>query len=172
MEPIIIQVSVQDLVVFSFPASVLVLILAWLLKNWIGARIDKSIQYEYDTRLEEYKFSQLQRQKAEVVARLFAKWKKYHGNEGKYLEPRDLINYYEELNQMSLELSIWLPDTNILNDIMKILETGNNLDKARTVREVVGEIRKIILDNKRDEFDPKNIILWDNKIKEVIDRKN
>ena len=85
-------------------------VVQWLVTKWVSARLEKSIQHEYDRKLEEYRFQQLQRQKAETVARLFARWIKYRGNESIYLNKNELINFYEELNQMSIEISLWIKD--------------------------------------------------------------
>ncbi len=167
-----IQISIDDLIKFSVPLVFLVTIVGWLFKEWIGSRIDKSIQHEYDFKLEKYRFQQLQRQKAEVVAKFFARWKKYHGNEEKYLERNELIDYYEELNQMSIELSLWIPDKDILTNIMKRLGQGNKKGDAKDIRELIGDIRKMILDDKGDSFNPQDIIFWDNLVEKIINQNN
>lgn len=128
-----------------------------LFAKWIEARLAKSIQHEYNKRLEDYKFSQMQRQKAEIVARLFAKWIKYRGSEETLLDKGDLINYYEELNQMSLELSLWIPDVALLDDIMGRFVGQEN---AKDIRNLIGQIRKLILNNTNDSFNSQNIALW------------
>ncbi len=143
-------------------------LIQWLLAIWIKARLEKSIQHEYDKKLEDYRFSQLQRQKAEVIAKLFARWIKYFGKEQDFLDKNELIDYYEELNQMSLELSLWIPDEKILNDIMARLFQGSEPGNAKTIRTLVGQIRKMILNNKNDSFDSEKIILWENRIKDII----
>ena len=141
---------------FSIPVVAFLIFIGWLLKEWIGVRIDKSIQHEYDKKLEEYKFSQLQREKAELVAKLFAHWIKYRGEEEQFLNKEQLINYYEELNQMSLEVSLWMKDTEILNKIMDRLEMKEN---AETVHKIAGEVRTLIL-GQSGGFDSNKIILW------------
>ncbi|MFA6338979.1 MAG: hypothetical protein WCW87_02900 [Candidatus Paceibacterota bacterium] len=130
----------------------------WLLTKWVSARLEKSIQHEYDRKLEEYKFQQLQRQKAETIARLFARWIKYRGNESTYLNKSELINFYEELNQMSIEISLWIKDKKLLTDIMARLQMKAD---AKDIRTLSGEIRKLILDID-DKFDPLEIVLWPN----------
>ncbi len=49
--------------------TVLVVLLAWLGKSWIGTRIEKSVGHEYDKKLEDHK-AQLQQQNAEAVQKM------------------------------------------------------------------------------------------------------
>ncbi|MFA5054426.1 MAG: hypothetical protein WC565_10225 [Parcubacteria group bacterium] len=142
--------------------SLLVLLfglLQWALATWISIRLEQSIQHEYNKKIEDYRFRQLQRQKAEIIARLFSKWIKYRGNEDKYLDKKELVNFYEELNQMSLEISIWIEDVELLRDVMARLQLK---DGAKNVRDLAGQIRKLILKNPEDQFDPQDIVLWPN----------
>lgn len=136
---------------------VLLSLIQWLLAIWIKSRLEKSIQHEYDKKLENYKFTQLQRQKAEAVARLFSKWIKYRGKESDYLEKNELLNFYEELNQTSLEISLWIKDEELLLDIMTRLQ---NKESAKDIRTIIGQIRKLILETKESKFDPQEITLW------------
>jgi len=162
----ILQLTTNQVIGGTLSLALLLSLVQWLLANWIKARLEKSIQYEYDRKLEDYKFSRLQRQKAEIIARLFARWIKYLGKEEGFLNKEALIDYYEELNQMSLELSLWIPDKEILDDIMARLRLA---ESAKDVRTLMGQIRKLILDDKRDAFDPQNIVLWPNeKMKDKI----
>lgn len=153
-----IQISKQILAILGISLFALLSFAIWLLKKWVGARIDKSIQHEYDKKLEEYRFSQLQRQKAETIARLFSRWIKYQGNESTYLNKGELIDFYEELNQMSIEISLWIRDKKILSDIMARLQLKVD---AKDIRTLSGEIRKLIL-GIDDGFDPLEIVLWPN----------
>jgi hypothetical protein len=57
---------------------------------------------------------------------------------------------------MSLELSLWVEDVELLNDIMTRLQ---NADNAKSIRTLIGQVRKLILE-KNDVFDPQNIVLW------------
>jgi hypothetical protein len=131
-----------------------------LLALWIKVRLEKSIQHEYDKQLEEYRFSQLQRQKAEIVARFFAKWSKYRGKEESMLDKNALIDYYEELCQMSFELSLWVEDEQLLNDIMSCFKLEKN---SKDIRSLAGKVRKLILKKPADTFDSQNIVLWPNQ---------
>jgi len=153
----VIQITISQLL-----ASTTILIsffggIQWLTANWIKTRLEKSIQHEYDKKLEDYRFSQIQRQKAETIATFFAKWIKYRGKEKNFLDDKELINYYEELNKMSLEISLWIKDEKVLSEIMSVTQlksgTGN-------IRKITAEVRKLILDKKYDNFDFKEITLW------------
>ena len=161
----IIQFSVGQLSLGIVSLVLLISFVQWLLAIWIKGRLEKSIQHEYDKKLEDYKFSQLQRQKAEIIARLFARWIKYIRREKDFLDKKGLIDYYEELNQMSLELSLWIPDENILNDIMDCLMRD---EKAKDIRTLIVEIRKLMLNNRKDSFNPQKLVLWDNQVSELL----
>ncbi len=151
-----IQVSIYDLALLSLPLTFLFGIAAWLFKEWVKIRIDKSIQHEYDKKLEEYRFSQLQRQKAELVARFFARWIKYRGKEKEFLNPDQLVDYYEDLNQMSFEITLWIKDVALLNNIMKRLQ---GVDQSESIHQLIGQVRKLILDTD-DGFDYNQITIW------------
>ena len=153
MKNIIIQFN-------SFQFSIIticVLLLQFFLSIWIKNRLEKSIQYEYDKKLEEYKFLQTQRQKADVVARFFAKWIKFRGQEQELLERKDLLDYYEDLNRMSFEVSLWVSDNKILEDVMKRFQNNEN---AKDVRNIIGQFRQLILNTKNDSFNVQNITIW------------
>ena len=152
-----IVVSNNQIILSTIVLIVLVPLVQWMLAIWIRARLEKSIQHEYDKKIEDYKFSQTKRQKAEIIAKLFARWIKYSGKEQNFLDKKGLLDYYEELNQMSLELSLWIQDKRILNDIMA---TFNQVKESKDVRSLTGQIRKIILEDNEDSFNPQNIILW------------
>ena len=113
--------------------------------------------FYFAQKTENYRFLQLQKQKAEAVARLFAKWTKYKGKENELLNQNELLDYFEELNQMSFELSLWIQDEELLTDIMLRLQ---NDSAAKDVRTLVGETRKLILEKPNDKFDHQQITLW------------
>lgn len=136
--------------------AALLMFAVWLLKQWIGARIDKSIQHEYDKKLEDYKNSRIRREKAELVAKLFSQWIRYRGREKTILNKEDLMDYYETLNRMSLELALWIDDVEVLNDVMKRL---TNRDNPKSIYEIIGQVRHLIQEGE-DDFDPHNIVLW------------
>lgn len=154
---IIIQISLKQIIISATIIALCMTLLQWLLALWIKNRLEKSIQHEYDKKLEDYRFSQLQRQKAEILAQFFAKWVKFRAKEKELLDEKQLIEYYEELNRMSLEISLWISDVDVLNDIMSLCERK---DGATDLRSLVGKVRKIMLNKKDDNFEAKNIVLW------------
>lgn len=115
------------------------------------------ISYYFAQKTENYKFVQLQKQKAEAIAKLFALWIKYKGKEVDILDDKELKDYFEDLNRMSLELTLWIKDDQLLNDIMLRLQ---NHESAKDIRNIVGDVRKMILENKKDKFDSQQITLW------------
>lgn len=132
-------------------------ILQFLLANWIKSRIQYSIKHEYDKKIEEYKFSQLQRQKAESVANLFAHWIKYRGKETELLSKKEQFEYYEALNRMSIEIALWIKDETLLSDLMARLQ---NKQDAKSIHDLVGDVRKLILSDTGDSFNSDEIVIW------------
>ena len=157
MGSLIYQVTTGQLSIALFCLFVFILVIQFVFSNWIKNKIEKSIQHEYDRKLEDYKFLQLQKQKAEIVAKFFSKWIKFRGKETEILSKKELIDYYEELNLMSIEMVLWIKDENLLKDIMLRLQ---NHEKAKDSRLLIKEFRKLILDIKKEDFDYKNITLW------------
>ena len=137
-------------------------VVQFLLAVWIRSRIENSIKHEYDKNLEDYKNSELQKQKATMIAQLFAKWIKYGDNSSSNLDKEQLIDHYEELNKMSMEISLWIKDEQLLEEIMKAFSWGKG---ARDIRALIGEVRRLVLYNEKDSFDPQKIVLWTIKDK-------
>src|SRR5258706_15215200 len=133
----IIQINFNDLLLGSSIGVLLLGCIQFLLANWIRTRLEQSIRHEYDKKLEDYRFSQVQRQKADMIATFFAKWIKYRGKERDFLDDKELINYYEELNKMSLEISLWINDGEILTDIMSRTQLK---DGAGDVWSITGKV--------------------------------
>lgn len=154
-----IQISIVQLLSGSLLLAILLGVIQFLLANWIRTRLEQSIQHEYAKKLEAYKFSQVERQKAEMIATFFAKWIKYRGKEREFLTDKELIDYYEELNKLSFELTLWIKDEEVLNEIMNRTQLK---DGVGDIFSIITRIRKLILDIKNDKFDYKNITNWPN----------
>lgn len=88
---------------------------------------------------------------------MFSKWIKYRGKEKEVLDDNELIEYYEELNRMSFEMSLWIKDHELLTGIMHRLQ---NHSSAKDTRNIIGDIRKLILEDVGDNFDSSEITLW------------
>lgn len=153
------QITIGQILFGSSVITIVLGIIQFLLANWIKIRLEQSIQHEYDKKLEDYKFSQLERQKAEMIATFFAKWIKYRGKERDFLNDKELIDYYEELNRMSLEITLWIKDEEVLNEIMSRTQLK---DGVGDIFSITTKIRKLILNLKNDKFDYKNITNWPN----------
>jgi hypothetical protein len=128
----------------------------WLISHWIIERLKSSIEHEYNEKIEKLKFEYQKKEKAELIARLFARWIKYQGHEQDILDKQQLIDYYEDLNRMSLEISIWVPDDVLISCIMSRLQ---NSPGSKDVRAIIGDVRKYIQGDDKS-FKPEDIILW------------
>jgi hypothetical protein len=153
----VIPITIAQLLLGSSLIVLLLGIIQFLLANWIRTRLEQSIQHEYAKKLEDYKFSQVERQKAEMIATFFAKWIKYRGKEREFLNDKELIDYYEELNKMSLEITLWIKDEGVLNEIMSRTQLK---DGVGDIFSITTKIRKLILNLKNDKFDYNNITRW------------
>lgn len=116
-------------VVFS-STVVSVFVVNFLLKYWIKARLEQSIKHEYDKKLEELRFEIKKREQSSLIAELFSSWL--------IIKQDELRN--RQLNKLSFEMSLWLPD-DIAFEINKRLK---NLGGAKRAEELIVECRKII----------------------------
>jgi len=130
-------------------SSVLALALAFILKKWIGARIEKSIEHAYNVRLEGIREDIAVKNRAALVADLLSEW---------LSRPKDST----KLNRLTFEAYLWLP-RNIADDLSRRL--ANQAD-APDVRTLLGQVRKHLL-GQGDTFDPQKINIfpapWANK---------
>ena len=79
------------------------LLVVFLLRTWLEARIKLSIQHEYNQQLEIFKRQLDERRKIELVAALLAEWIAIPKEEPISKERRTLIN------RLSFESTLWLP---------------------------------------------------------------
>jgi len=86
-------------------SSVLALALAFILKKWIGARIEKSIEHAYNVRLEGIREDIAVKNRAALVADLLSEW---------LSRPKDST----KLNRLTFEAYLWLP-RNIADDLSR-----------------------------------------------------
>ena len=111
--------------------------------------------YYFMVRTEEYRFNIYQRKQAEKVAELFARWIKYQGKEEEILNREQLRDYYEELNRLSFELAMWIPGEKLVNKIMNRL---SNAEGASHIKEIIVEIRELILEKKSKELKANDLV--------------
>lgn len=103
-------------------------IIAFIIKNFIKAKIEQSIKHTYDKKLEEFKQEQLIRYKAEIVAELIAEWISKSADNKK-------------LHQLTFEAFLWLPD-DICHELSKRL---CNKGDALPYKEILIATRKHLL---------------------------
>jgi len=133
----------EYIVVNLLTSGGLLTLVYFIVREKIKAHIQFSIKLQYDKLLEDYKTSQIQRQKAALVAEWIA-----------FPEDR------KRLNQLTLEAFMWLPkDTSAKLSQMLTLVPG-----SPNVREIVEEVREIII-GKDEKIDPNSIILFPSKDK-------
>jgi hypothetical protein len=133
---------VEFIIANVLTTSIIIAAISFFLKEKLKAYIQSSTKINYDKVLEEFKYSQIQRQKAILVAELIAEWISH---------PEDR----KRLNQLTLEAFIWLPkDTaNRLSDLL------SHKPGSGSVRDVIAEVRAIIL-GKQESIDANDIILF------------
>ena len=132
-------------------------VIQFLLSKWISYRLEKSISHEYEKKLEDYRFSILQREQAAKIASLFSKWAKYSGKENEVLKKHELSDYYEEITRMSYELSLWITDEDL---VIKIMDRLMNKKDALKIEDVLIKIREHILGKKNQKITAENIVHW------------
>ena len=120
----------------------------WLVKWIFGPAIENSIKHIFNKKLEDYKYEQIKRQKAVLVAELLSEWISH---------PED----HKNLNKLSLEAFIWLPkETTVkLSELLSLNPKGEI-----NVRTITAEVRTIIMGSE-ETIDPDSIILFTNKNK-------
>jgi hypothetical protein len=127
--------------------TLLVSILAFLAKTWIGKRIESSIQHEYDKKLSKFENDLEVRLRAELVADLMAEWIKGE----KELD-------YNRLNQLSFQAFLWLPAP-LARDLSNTLAHKTGADDLRSI---IQKIRKHLLGEK-DDLEARYVIVFKNK---------
>lgn len=115
-------------------SSCLVLFVLWLCREWFITRLTQSIEHEYATKLEEYKYQIEVKRKAELVARLLAEWL------------RDSSDRFE-LNKMAFESYLWLPD-DIARDLADLL--AHDRDDEVSTKKVLIKVRRYLNDGNKD----------------------
>lgn len=116
----------------TFVAACIVII-QFLLSNWIKSRLENSIKAEYDKLIEEYKFELRAKERAEKVAQYLSLYFKNSQN-------------FQELNQLSWELALWLPDYVYKNLTKALKNIGPEMDITKpTILDILIDTRKVLL---------------------------
>lgn len=93
---------------------------------WIKLLVAEIVKLKYAKKLEEYKYEVEKRKKVEMVARLLAHW-------------LSLPEQQEELNRLTFECFLWLPD-DIAQDLSSLL--AHERENEVSVRSVLNKIRR------------------------------
>jgi len=139
--------------------TILSTILTCISTLWIKYRLENSIKHEYDKKLEEYKNDNEKRNKAEQISELLSEWLSFPDSQ-------------KELNKLSINLFLWLPD-NLAKDLSNLL--SHNLNESLDIRDFILNIRKYL--NKNTNIDKNLIILFTkenfkNKIRQELIKMN
>lgn len=129
---------------FSVILSLLLGSIQWCISIWIKSRLEKSIEHEYNKKLEEFKFSISVRAQAAEAAKLFAKYIKYNAREDEVLNEDKRRDHFEELNKLNWELAIWIPKEEIVKKINEVFLRKPGAD----IKQIIIEIREVILGEK------------------------
>src|SRR5436190_11196137 len=122
-------------------AVLLVAALQFLIGLWIKARLEGSIKHEYDKQLKNYESQIRVREQAARVAELLAM-------------AFDPSVEAKRFNQLAWELSLWLPAP-LVCDLSRCLVGAKD---AKNPKEILIEVRKILLQSPTDSLCPENIV--------------
>ena len=114
---------------FACGTCLLLAVVAFIGKAWIKARIEKAIQFEYGTKLEEFRFDLVRRQQAAMIAELFAEW---------VGSPEPTLR----LQQLVWEAELWLPD----HLAQKLNKTLCRREDAPHISDVLIDVRRLLHD--------------------------
>jgi hypothetical protein len=121
---------------------VLTPVLAFLLRTWIGARIEQSIKHTYDVQLENMRQDIAVKNRAALVSDLLSEW---------LSRPEDRTR----LNRLTFEAFLWLPP-DIADALSRRLA---NTPDAPDVRSIISDVRKYLL-GRNDTLDPQKVIIF------------
>jgi hypothetical protein len=122
-------------------AAILIVVLQFLGGLWIKSRIEGSIKHEYDKLLKDYEAQLKVREQAARVAELLAL-------------AFDPATQPTRFNQLAWELSLWLP-ASLVRDISRCLVRERD---SKNPKEILIEVRKILLHAPDDTLRPENIV--------------
>ena len=146
--------TIGNVIGFIAINAVLIAALQWLTAMWLRARLEASIRHEYDValaklkneydqQLEVFRFEQRRRERAAMIAELFAVWI------GR--SPEDV----ERLNRLSFEASLWLPDEIVIELSKRLTYRAD----AKDINELLVDVRRHLM-GKPDGVEPGHIILF------------
>jgi hypothetical protein len=121
---------------------------------WLKTRLEESIRHEYnvalanlqneyDRQMELFRFDQRRRERAAMIAELFAEW---------IAKPADV----KRLNRLSFEASLWLPDDIVVELSKRLTNTAD----AKNIKDLLVDVRRHLM-GKPDAVEPGHIIHFD-----------
>ena len=128
-------------------------VILWLVSKWLEARLQASIQHEYDQKMEairhqyerqmeDYRNSIRIREQAARVVELLA-----HAHYTTTPDP-------EKFNRMAWELSLWLP----ADLVWELTRLFCNDPGAKKPKEILVAVRRILLQDPDDKLQPAQIV--------------
>jgi hypothetical protein len=108
-------------------------IIQFVIAIWIKSTLEKSIATKYERILEDYRYNLKVRERAEKIAEYLS------------LYYEDSHNF-QKLNQLSWELSLWLPADIYANLSRALLNIGPEMDiNKKTILDILIDIRRLLL---------------------------
>lgn len=141
----------MDILYMVLTTTILSSILTFLSTIWIKWRLENSIKHEYDKKIEDYKNDIEKRNKAEQISELLSEWLSFPDSQ-------------KELNKLSINLFLWLPD-NLIIDLSNLL--SHSQTNPVDIRDFIFNIRKYL--NSDTKINKNSIILFtkENFIKKI-----
>jgi hypothetical protein len=127
--------TTYEILKFTGINAVLIAAIQLLATNWLKAHFDRQ--------LELFRFEQLRRERAAMIAELFAEW---------VSKPTDS----KRLNQLTWEASLWLP-ADIILELSKRL---SNATVAKDMKEIIVAVRRHLI-GETDAVEAQHIIHFD-----------
>jgi hypothetical protein len=108
-----------------------------------GSLITGIVTYFVNKKTEQYKSKRKIIEESQRVAELFALWVKYNsaGIPTEKLGREELAEYYYQLDRLAWELVLWIPEEQVVLDIMKRLQ---NKKEAKDIRQILLDVRKML----------------------------
>jgi uncharacterized membrane protein YhiD involved in acid resistance len=131
----------------------LMMLVVFLLKNWILRKIQYAVKFEYDKKIEELKEENAKRSKANLIADLLSEWLSFPTKQ-------------KNLNKLTFEAFLWLPKP-IASRLSKLLT--HKPDSPNT-REIINDVRNYLLQDE-EKLDANEIIIFTQESK-IKSKKN
>ncbi len=119
-----------------------------------GGLIGGYTSYYFSEKVENYKFELLKKEQAIAVAELFAFWIRYDNQTINALSDVHKKDYFEKMNRLTWEISIWIDDEGIVKKIMKRLENKTDIE----IKTIILEVRELVQKRKNNNLKPDDLV--------------